>query len=183
MNSSPIILSLAILSILITGLILAGIFIRRQRTRRLQQVFGPEYDLLLRETGDQHQAEKELEERQKKIQAFHLRTLSQDENQRFLQDWDQAQNEFVENPSQAVEKADQLISEVLLARGYPNQGFEDRVADISVDYPELVSSYRNARATKIHDQEFGATIEELQKSFIQYRELFNELIQVENHKS
>jgi len=39
--------------------------------------------------------------------------------------------------------------EVMQARAYPVSDFEQRAADISVNYPDLVSNYRAARAIAI----------------------------------
>ena len=40
--------------------------------------------------------------------------------------------------------ADLLTMEVMIARGYPVSDFEQRAADISINYPALVTSYRAA---------------------------------------
>ena len=42
-------------------------------------------------------------------------------------------------------KADRLVGEAMAARGYPVGEFEQRVADISVDHPDVVMNYRAAR--------------------------------------
>ena len=183
MDTTTLIITLATTIMVIVGLPLAFVLIRRQRTRQLQKAFGPEYDRMSHEMGDLRQAEKELEERRKRVESLQLRTLTTDESQRFQRDWIQTQTEFVDNPSRAVEKAHHLIVEVLLVRGYPNSNYEDRIADISVGYPELVSNYRNARAIRKHDQQNGATTDELRLSFTQYRSLFEELIQPEENGS
>jgi hypothetical protein len=51
----------------------------------------------------------------------------------------------VDNPSIAVREADLLVGEVMSARGYPVEDFDQRANDLSVRYPEGTQRYREAR--------------------------------------
>jgi hypothetical protein len=94
-------------------------FCSRQRTKRLQEKFGPEYEHMLNEMGDKRQAEKELQARIDHIKALEIRPLTLEEIDNFTHDWLTIQTEFVDSPREAVQNADRLISEVMKAKGYP----------------------------------------------------------------
>jgi hypothetical protein len=74
-----------------------------------------------------------------------IRPLSVSECKRNLADWSAVQSKFVDEPDQAVVDADRLIIEVMQIRAYPVSDFEQRAADISVNYPALVGNYRSRK--------------------------------------
>ena len=69
--------------------------------------------------------------------------------------------------------------EVMKVRAYPVSDFEQRAADISVNYPALVSNYRAAREIAIKNEQHLADTEELRQAMIYYRSLFEELLGTE----
>jgi hypothetical protein len=75
-----------------------------------------------------------------------------------------------------VAHADQLIRELMEERGYPMGDFEHRAADISVDHPGVVATYRVAQSIAASDARGEADTEELRKAVIYYRTLFDELL-------
>jgi len=70
-----------------------------------------------------------------------------------------------------------LVNELLEARGYPLAGFEQRAADVSVTYPRVMENYRLAHAVAVRTGRVEATTEELRTAMIQYRAIFDELVQ------
>jgi hypothetical protein len=168
-----------VLILLITGAILAPIFSRRKRSERLHGHFGPEYDHTVETLGDEKKAQAELEGRQKHIASLDIQSLSAKERERYMADWSAVQSKFVDDPGQAIIDADQLIMEVMQLRAYPVSDFEQRAADISVNYPELVSNYRAARVIAIKNEQQQADTEELRQAMIYYRSLFEELLEIE----
>lgn len=79
---------------------------------------------------------RELEGRQKHVASLDIRPLSAIEGDRYSTDWNAIQSKFVDDPGKAIIDADQLIMEVMHLRNYPISDFEQRTADISVNYPE-----------------------------------------------
>jgi hypothetical protein len=69
--------------------------------------------------------------------------------------------------------------EVMQLRNYPVSDFEQRAADVSVIYPELVSNYRAARVIAVKNEQQQAETEELRQALIYYRSLFDELLETE----
>ncbi len=69
--------------------------------------------------------------------------------------------------------------QVMQLRGYPIADFEQRAADISVNYPDLVSNYRAAREIAAKNEQNQADTEEMRQAMIYYRSLFAELLGTE----
>jgi hypothetical protein len=119
-----------------------------------------------------------LDERQKRVEAFHVLPLTPVNRERFLAEWHAAQTLFVDDPRAAVINADHLVVAVMTERGYPMGNFEQRAADISVDHPHVVENYRRARGIALrNEQQGGASTEELRKAMVCYRSLFDELLE------
>jgi hypothetical protein len=173
-NPTVIIIGLVIL-LLIVGLI--GMAMSRQRrTKQLQEQFGPEYERTLKKMGDKRDAESDLEERIAHVSTLNIRPLTAEEVNRYALEWQDVQTEFVDEPLLSLQKADRLIREVMKARGYPVEDFEQRVADISVNYPELVTNYRGMHRIAIKQSSESASTEDIRKAMIHGRALFENLI-------
>jgi hypothetical protein len=65
------------------------------------------------------------------------------------------------------------------ARNYPVSDFEQRAADISVNFPAIVTNYRAAREIAVKNERHQADTEELRQAMIHYRTLFEELLGTE----
>ena len=65
----------------------------------------------------------------------------------------------------------------MASRGYPVGEFEQRVADISVDHPDVVMNYRAAREIAVLHSAGKANTEDLRQAMVHYRALFNDLLE------
>jgi len=165
-----------VLVLVVVGALLALVFARRSRSKRLHDHFGPEYEHTVQTLGDEKKAQIELEERQKHVKTLDIRPLSATERERYLAEWTAVQTKFVDEPGQAIIDADRLITDVMQARAYPVSDFEQRAADLSVNYPAVVSNYRAARQIAIKNEQHQANTEDLRQAMIHYRSLFEELL-------
>ncbi len=165
--------------VVIMGAIMAPRFARRKQGQKLQNKFGPEYDRTVQSAGNEKKAQAELKDRQKHMDTLNIRPLSVSERERYQAEWTGIQAKFVDQPGQATVEADHLIMEVMKVRAYPVSDFDQRAADISVNYPTLVSNYRAARAIAIKNEQHTANTEELRQALIYYRSLFDELLKDE----
>jgi uncharacterized protein YneF (UPF0154 family) len=179
MNTNIYIIIIVVLILVILGLIMGPIFSRRQRSKRYQNKFGPDYDHTVKTMGNEKKAQTEMDERQKHVDTLNIRALSLSERDRYLAEWKAVQAKFIDQPGQATVEADHLIMEVMQLRNYPVSDFEQRAADISINYPELVSNYRLARAIAIKNEQHKADTEELRQALVYYRSLFDELLNAE----
>jgi hypothetical protein len=170
---------LAAVAILIVA-VLVWLYMRKRRntTADLRKKFGPEYDRAVLVHGAGRKAEAKLEDREKRVDKLDIRDLDPIEHERFLKRWDSVQSRFVDSPKGAVTEADDLVSSLMKARGYPVSDFDQRAADISVDYPRVVENYRSAHEIALRVGKDAATTEDLRTAMIHYRSLFEELVQV-----
>lgn len=149
---------------------------RAKRRRELRERFGPEYERLVQQHGDPVRAERELEARQARVRKLHIKELSDSERASFAEAWRVTQERFVDTPSIAVRSAHDLVQQVMRARGYPVDDFEQRVADLSVDHPGVVQHYRAAHALHEANRQGRDDTEELRQAMVHYRALFGELL-------
>jgi len=176
MSTTALIVISVLIGIAILGIISALIFLRKRRNEGLRTRFGPEYTRALRESGDRQQAEASLEQREKRVERFHLRLLAPGDRARFVESWRRVQARFVDEPRGAVTEADQLLGDVMSTLGYPVSDFEQRTADISVDHPKVVENYRAAHEIALRHAQGQASTEDLRQAMIHYRTLFDELV-------
>lgn len=164
-----------IVVVVIAALLIIWAAVRSRRRAELRQRFGPEYDRTLREHGAS-KAETVLTQREKRVEKFSIRELTLDERERFITDWRVVQSRFVENPRAAVNDADALVTRLMQTRGYPMSDFSQRAADLSVDHPRVVDTYRAAHEIALRERQGEATTEDLRQGLIYYRSLFDELL-------
>jgi len=175
-------LILGIVAVLALLAVVAWFFSRRKQSYRLAQRFGPEYGHTVDALGSRSKAETELKTRESRVEGLHIVALTNTDAGRFSQAWGDLQGRFVDNPKGVVIQADQLVRELMAKRGYPVADFERRAADISVDHPAVVESYRAAQAIALRDKQGQADTEELRKAVVHYRVLFDELLEVNGAK-
>lgn len=149
----------------------------RRRTDRLQHQFGPEYNRTVGKADSRRDAEAELQAREERRQQLQIRLLSQTARDRYVQNWQTVQTQFVDDPRVAVANADSLIQSVMAERGYPVEDFEQRAADVSVDHPQVVENYRQGRRLAQASASGSDSTEELRQAMRHYRTLFDELVE------
>ena len=179
-NNTTLIL-VAVIFLVIGGL-LAVIVTRFQQTKRLKDRFGPEYDRMVNEVGDKRQVENELQARLAHVEQLNIRPLTAEEVNRFALEWQATQTEFVDEPLASLQKADRLLREVMKAKGYPVEDFEQRAADISVDYPDLVTDYRGLHMIAVKEDDDQVSTEEMRQAMVHGRALFENLVRKETHE-
>ena len=180
MNAIPTnTLIFAVVLIVAVAAIVAWVVMQRQRTQRLQQRFGPEYTRTVDEFGGRTKAEAELTKREQRVARLTITPLAPADAARFSQAWNALQSRFIDNPKGVVGEADRLVRELMVRRGYPMGDFERRAADISVDHPAVVTTYRAAQAIAVRAERGEADTEEFRKAVVHYRTLFDELLEVQ----
>jgi hypothetical protein len=156
--------------------LVAWSLLRKRRSEALRERFGPEYERTVAEAGGRRAAESELAARQDRREEMDIRPLAAATRERYATAWTEVQARFVDAPVQAVGEADQLVIAVMRERGYPVDDFDQRSADISVDYPQLVHDYRAAHAISLASRHDQASTEDLRQAMVHYRSLFDELL-------
>jgi len=175
-DTTYLILIIAVAAFVILAALYLLVRARRKRSERLQNELGPEYDHTVQAMGGRKKAQVELDERRKHVETLDIRPLTASERGQYLADWTAVQSKFVDEPGQAIVLADRLITQAMEMRGYPVSDFEQRAADLSVNYPALVSDYRAAREIAVRNEQHLADTEELRQAMIHYRSLFEQLL-------
>ena len=178
MNTTNIII-VVVLVLVVLGALLSQASARRNQTKQHHNQLKPEYDLTVKTMGGEKEAQAELNERQKHVDTLEIHPLSDSDHERYLAEWTAIQSKFVDGPGQAVMDADKLTIEVMQARGYPVSDFDQRAADISINYPAIVTNYRAAREITVKNEQKLADTEELRQAILYYRSLFEELLKTE----
>jgi len=149
---------------------------QRRRRTHLREKFGPEYDRTVAAVGTTGKAAAVLEQREKRVSAYHIRPLAEDERRRFSEAWQRTQAKFVDDPAAAVTEADALVTEVMTARGYPMTEFDRRAEDLTVEHASVVQHYRAARDIVARHVSREASTEDLRQALVHYRALFSDLL-------
>jgi hypothetical protein len=117
---------------------------RQERSDRLRERFGPEYDRTVERAKSRSEAEDQLEARAARREKMRLRSLDPDERRSFVSRWEDLQASFVDGPGSAVRGGDVLLDDVALARGYPDASADQRLDDLAMDHSDEVHEYRQA---------------------------------------
>ena len=176
MNNDTLIPTLIAAIVLVAIGLVAVIAFRGWRSQKLRDKFGSEYDHIVDELGDLRAAEETLVQREKRVNRLDIHDLEEHRRQGYRREWLGIQAGFVDDPSGAIKEADRLVTEVMIARGFPVEDFEQRAADLSVLYPEVVSKYRKANAVADKNERNEASTEELRQAIVYYHILFDELL-------
>ncbi|KWX00080.1 hypothetical protein C3Y87_00470 [Carbonactinospora thermoautotrophica] len=160
-------------------LLLLALFFFRQRTarqRHLKERFGPEYDRAVEAHDSRAQAERDLTRREERHERLELRPLPPATRDRYAQEWTRIQERFVDAPDRTVEEADRLVTALMAERGYPTEGYEQRIRDLSVEHAQTLDHYRVAHEISVRNSRREASTEDQRRALVHYRELFAELL-------
>jgi hypothetical protein len=153
-------------------------YAQSRRRAALRGQFGPEYDRTVSEAGSRRKAESELAERERAHASLDIQPLSEDARSRYTEDWQRAEQHFVDDPELAAREADRIVRDVLGERGYPKDDFDKQAAAVSVDHPSVVDRYRHGH-DMVHGN--GASAEQrtenLRKAMVDFRAVFVELVE------
>jgi hypothetical protein len=164
--------------IVIAAAVLLGVWYwsQQRKRERLREHFGPEYERVASEAGDPKRADRILTQRQERVNKLDIRPLPASTRDDFVRRWREVQARFVDDPRGAINDADKLIGEAMVARGYPVGDFEQRAADVSVEHPTVVTDYRAAHDIALNDRRQRVSTEELRRAMVHYRSLFEDLV-------
>lgn len=160
--------------VLIAAGLVAGLLLQR---RRLRERFGPEYEKTVKaKGGDRLAAERELRKREQRHDELDIKELPGTVRDRYAADWTRVQERFVDRPEDAVQEADRLVTALMSDRGYPTEGYQQQIKDLSVEHGRTLEHYRAAHEINERTARHEATTEELRGAMVHYRALFDELL-------
>lgn len=176
MSSTSVIIVIVVVVLVVAIVAFGYKAAQRRQTERLRNQYGPEYDRVVDEASSQKEAESELRDRAKRHEGYDLRPLDLTERADFERRWSDVQGQFVDDPDTAVRNADRLVTEVMTARGYPVEDFDQRAADLSVRHADVTERYREGRRIAQANLEGKASTEELRQAVTNYRSLVQALL-------
>lgn len=137
----------AVVVVVVALLVWAAVRRRRaqERTERLRDRFGAEYDRTVDRVGSRAEAEAQLERRWERRERLQLRPVDPEQRRTFLARWEDLQASFVDGPASALRGADVLIDDLARARGYPDASGDQRLDDLAFDHSDEVAAHREAR--------------------------------------
>ena len=177
---------IAVVAVLVVAALAAWSYAKSRRRTALRDQFGREYDRTVDSAGSRRKAERELEEREKAHESLDIQPISEAARDRYVDDWQQAERRFVDDPELAAREADRIVRSVLDDRGYPNDDFDTQAAAVSVDHPHVVARYRHGhemlhgngeRKGKSKDAGNEERTENLRKAMVDFRAVFEQLVE------
>src|SRR5262249_12604446 len=92
-----------------------------QRSARLRDRFGPEYDNVVDDDSrrGRREGEAELLHREERHDQLEIRDLNPQTRDRYAREWEDLQRRFVDSPDHSVSEAEHLLTSVMNDRGYP----------------------------------------------------------------
>jgi hypothetical protein len=166
----------ALIGLLIAIVVVAAIAVvvnQELRRARLRRQFEPEYKRLTSELGSSRKADAELLARQRRAAKLDIQPLTPEQRAQYAADWTKVQEDFVDNPVNAVASARRLLARMLRESGYPDSQ-DETVMAISVHNAKALDDYRQAQV--IGDKSGKASTEELREALLRYRTLFDDLV-------
>src|SRR5438477_12835129 len=112
MNQNQLLIVILVIAVIAVAAIAFAVM-RKRRSQRLRERFGPEYDRVVRREGDVRKGEGVLEFRERRRQKFEIRRLSPADRSSFLSHWNDVQSRFVDDPKSSVTQADSLVTEAM----------------------------------------------------------------------
>ena len=172
MSTTTIIVIIAVIVVLALAVLVLLPMLRR---RRLQERFGPEYDRAVERHEDRTEAERDLVQREKRHAELDIRPLSEKAREEYAAKWARVQAGFVDSPEDTIRQADQLLTQVMAERGYPTDGYEQQLSDLSIEHAKTLDHYRTAHETR---ERIGAGVstEDLRTAMVHYRTVFADLL-------
>jgi hypothetical protein len=172
---STLVVVIIIAVVVVVGL--AAFLVRREmQRRRLREKFGPEYERAVEDKEDQRAADRELAAREKRHEELDVHPLSPSAQERYVKQWSLIQAQFVDKPAVALTDANHVLMELMAERGYPTEGYEQQLADLSVRHSRTLKHYRAAHETMVGQEVTQASTEELRDAMVRYRTVFEDLL-------
>jgi hypothetical protein len=157
--------------------IAVSVWLNVRRGRRLRRRFGPEYVRVLAQQGDREVTELELKQRLRRRDDLPIRPLPDEVRRRYAEWMRTIEEGFDDDPAEALAEADTLVIHIMRARGYPGEGFDEIVGDISVDDPEAAQQYRSGYTLAVpEDPQRTPSREQLRAALMHYRLLVERLV-------
>jgi hypothetical protein len=166
-------LTVAVVAVLVVAGLVALLVHRHRRRKRLRRRYGAEYEHTAQQAGSRRRADQELVAREEARRHYEVRDLEPGERERLSARWEALQASFVDDPWAAVRGVDELVTELAVTKGYPDDG--DPLRGASVDHPRSIDRYRTA-ASDVEEAGAEAGTEHLRHTVLAARDVFETML-------
>ena len=165
-----------IVAVVLIGSAVGGWF--RYDKRRLRASFGPEYETVAQIHDTPREVDRELRRRKSVHGELDLRPISVEDQKFYATSWEHLQGDFLDDPTLSLISAEQLVTKLLDARGYPGADPDEQIALLSVEHANTLADYRTAQQISRHAQATPASTptEDRRQALLSYHAFFNELL-------
>ena len=146
------------------------------RRRELQGRFGAEYDRVVGANDNDLQAEAGLKERERRVRRLNIRPLTEAARAVYSDQWADIREQFADAPADAVAASHVLVLAAMNAQGYPAEGADQLLADLSVEHADLLNRYRSAADISRRAALGTASTADLRLAMTDYRAIFSDLL-------
>lgn len=168
---------LAVLTIALGALVLCSLaawYWRRSRMPRPRT--GSEYDRTVAQSESRLAAERELRDRYRRKATLEFSELSPRARERYAAKWQELHSRLTTSPHQAVNDADDLVSQLIAELGYPAGEYYEQLAKMSADHADTLELYREAHQISLSNRRGEATAEQLRLAVTHFRTLVPQLL-------
>jgi hypothetical protein len=171
-----------VVALLLVLTVVGGVVVNNRRRQEVRELFGPEY----RGVGDAL-ADRPRAGSPPPASGEHdgagLRPLEPGSAEHYRLEWDRVQSSFVDRPALALHEADTLITSVMAERGYPVESFDEQAGSSPAGRSANVQRYLDAHRVHLRANSSETSTDELRHAFVQYRDLFDELLRADDLRS
>ncbi|GIH03593.1 hypothetical protein Rhe02_16600 [Rhizocola hellebori] len=167
----------AVLAIVLVALALCSLGVwwwRRSRLPRPRP--GSEYDRVVAQSETRLAADRELRDRYRQRATQGLSELSPLARERYAVKWQELYSRLTTSAQQAVNDADDLVSQLIAELGYPAREYYEQLAQTSVNHAATLDSYREAHQISLSNRRGEATAEQLRLAVAHFRMLVPQLL-------
>ncbi len=151
---------------------------RQARYDAVRDEFGAEFDRRADAVGSD-QAADELEAKAERLAATDIDRIGPDERAELTERWTRLQHDFVDSPTDAVRRADVLVTEVMRRRNLPVGSIDDRMTAIASIDGDLAVRMRSAHDLFVATESGAADdagLEEFRAALLTYQSTFEAVL-------
>jgi hypothetical protein len=177
MSGMAVVIIIAVAVIVVVVLVGVTAAMGRRRHARLRDQFGSEYDRTIDDSDSRRKGERELQARTERREKLDIVPLSENERDRYRDEWRMVQERFVDAPAESVAMAHSLLTAAMGDRGYPIGDQDERASMLSVDNADVVDQYRQGVAIEQRWRDTnGVETEDLRQAMQHYRAVFGRVV-------
>jgi hypothetical protein len=137
---------------------------------------GSEYERAVAPSEQPLSAERELLARRRRKTALKFGALPPQTRAAYVARWQEFHTHFSDASPEAVNEADDLVTQLITELGYPLDANSKRVTRLSMDQLNTLDSYREAHRISLSNRRGEATTEQLRLAVVRFHALVTDVL-------